>query len=60
MNKIHIPIRCVHLETVFEGSTRTNYALLEPTGDYIRGRDSTLAVAREKIALPVMVLPATE
>jgi hypothetical protein len=33
VNKIHIPIRSVHLETVFEGSERTNYALLEPSGD---------------------------
>lgn len=33
MNKIHIPIRQVHLETVFEGSDRTTYALLEPTGN---------------------------
>lgn len=33
MNKIHIPIRSVHIETVFEGSERTCYALLEPTGD---------------------------
>jgi hypothetical protein len=33
MNKIHIPIRNVHLETVFESSARTSYALLEPTGD---------------------------
>ena len=32
MNKIHIPIRQVHLETVFEGRERTTYALLEPTG----------------------------
>jgi hypothetical protein len=33
VNKIHIPIRSVHLETVFEGKERTTYALLEPTGD---------------------------
>jgi PilZ domain len=33
VNKIHIPIRSVHLETVFERSDRTTYALLEPTGD---------------------------
>ncbi|MET0385393.1 MAG: hypothetical protein ABW321_05515 [Polyangiales bacterium] len=33
MNKIHIPIRGVHLETVFDGSERTMYALLEPAGD---------------------------
>ena len=33
MNKIHIPIRQVHLETVFEGRDRTTYALLEPAGD---------------------------
>ncbi len=42
MNKIHIPIRAVHLETVFEGKAdaavvgsgaRTSYALLEPVGD---------------------------
>lgn len=33
MNTIHIPIRAVHLETVFEGTSRTSYALLEPTGD---------------------------
>ena len=33
MNKIHIPIRQVHLETVFEGRERTTYALLEPTGN---------------------------
>ena len=33
MNKIHIPIRNVHLETVFEGRERTTYALLEPAGD---------------------------
>jgi hypothetical protein len=33
LNKIHIPIRNVHLETVFEGRDRTTYALLEPTGD---------------------------
>lgn len=33
MNKIHIPIRNVHLETVFEGSVRTTYALLEPAGE---------------------------
>lgn len=33
MNKIHIPIKNVHLETVFEKSDRTNYALLQPAGD---------------------------
>jgi hypothetical protein len=33
LNKIHIPIRSVHLETVFEGTTRATYALLEPAGD---------------------------
>lgn len=33
MNKIHIPIRNVHLETVFEKSDRTNYALLQPAGE---------------------------
>ena len=33
VNKIHIPIRSVHLETVFERSERTTYALLEPAGD---------------------------
>jgi hypothetical protein len=33
VNKIHIPIRQVHLETVFEGRERTTYALLEPTGN---------------------------
>jgi hypothetical protein len=33
LNKIHIPIRNVHLETVFEGRERTTYALLEPAGD---------------------------
>lgn len=33
MNKIHIPIRSVHLETVFEKAERTAYALLEPAGD---------------------------
>jgi hypothetical protein len=33
VNKIHIPIRSVHLETVFDGVDRTTYALLEPTGD---------------------------
>lgn len=33
MNKIHVPIRSVHLETVFERRDRTNYALLEPAGD---------------------------
>ncbi|MEY4582766.1 MAG: hypothetical protein RL701_7469 [Pseudomonadota bacterium] len=33
MNKIHIPVRNVHLETVFEGNERTLYALLEPAGD---------------------------
>lgn len=33
MNKIHIPVRNVHLETVFEKSERTTYALLEPAGD---------------------------
>lgn len=33
MNKIHIPIRSVHLETVFERRERTVYALLEPAGD---------------------------
>jgi hypothetical protein len=33
LNKIHIPIRNVHLETVFEGPARTTYALLEPAGD---------------------------
>jgi hypothetical protein len=33
MNKIHIPIRSVHLETVFEGEERAQYALLEPAGD---------------------------
>jgi hypothetical protein len=32
LNKIHIPIRSVHLETVFEGGERTTYALLEPAG----------------------------
>ena len=33
MNKIHIPIRSVHLETVFERKQRTTYALLEPSGE---------------------------
>jgi hypothetical protein len=33
LNKIHIPIRNVHLETVFEGRERTTYVLLEPAGD---------------------------
>jgi hypothetical protein len=33
LNKIHIPIRSVHLETVFERKQRTTYALLEPSGD---------------------------
>jgi hypothetical protein len=33
LNKIHIPIRSVHLETVFERKQRTTYALLEPTGE---------------------------
>jgi hypothetical protein len=33
VNKIHIPIKNVHLETVFEKSDRTNYALLQPAGD---------------------------
>ena len=33
MNKIHIPIRSVDLETVFEGGKRSTYALLEPVGD---------------------------
>jgi hypothetical protein len=33
LNKIHISIRNVHLETVFEGRDRTTYALLEPAGD---------------------------
>jgi hypothetical protein len=33
MNKIHIPIRSVDLETVFEHGQRTTYALLEPVGD---------------------------
>lgn len=33
MNKIYIPIRSVHLETVFERHERTVYALLEPAGD---------------------------
>lgn len=32
MNKIHIPVRHVHLETVFEKTARTTYALLEPAG----------------------------
>lgn len=33
MNKIHIPIRSVHLETVFERTQRTTYALLDPCGE---------------------------
>jgi hypothetical protein len=33
VNKIHIPIKNVHLETVFERSDRTNYALLQPAGE---------------------------
>jgi hypothetical protein len=33
MNKIHIPIRSVHLETVFESNLRTSYALLQPAGE---------------------------
>lgn len=33
MNKIHIPVKNVHLETVFEKSDRTNYALLQPAGE---------------------------
>ena len=33
MNKIHIPIKNVHLETVFERDSRTTYALLQPAGD---------------------------
>jgi hypothetical protein len=33
LNKIHIPIRSVHLETVFERTERTTYALLQPTGE---------------------------
>ncbi len=33
MNKIHIPIRSVGLETVFEHGGRTTYALLEPVGE---------------------------
>jgi len=33
VNKIHLPIRQVHLETVFEGRDRTTYALLVPAGD---------------------------
>jgi hypothetical protein len=33
LNKIHIPIRSVHLETVFEGAQRTTYALLQPAGE---------------------------
>jgi hypothetical protein len=33
LNKIHIPIRSVHLETVFERKQRTTYALLEPSGE---------------------------
>lgn len=33
MNKIHIPIRSVHLETVFERKQRTTYALLDPSGE---------------------------
>jgi hypothetical protein len=33
LNKIHIPIRNVHLETVFEKHLRTTYALLEPAGE---------------------------
>lgn len=32
MNQIHIPIREVHLETVFEKGRQTQYALLEPEG----------------------------
>jgi hypothetical protein len=33
LNKIHIPIRSVHLETVFESTQRTTYALLQPAGE---------------------------
>jgi len=33
VNKIHIPVRHVHLETVFDGGERTRYALLEPAND---------------------------
>jgi hypothetical protein len=33
MNKILIPIRSVHLETVFEPRERTLYVLLEPVGE---------------------------
>jgi hypothetical protein len=33
VNKIHIPIRNVDLETVFEAGKRATYALLEPVGD---------------------------
>ena len=33
MNQLFIPIARVHLETVFERGSRTEYALLEPQGD---------------------------
>jgi hypothetical protein len=33
VNKIHIPIKNVHLETVFERNSRTTYALLQPAGE---------------------------
>jgi hypothetical protein len=43
LNKIHIPIRSVHLETVFERRERTVYVLLQPAGDVtplrIKARD---------------------
>jgi hypothetical protein len=33
VNKIHIAIKNVHLETVFEHNSRTTYALLQPAGE---------------------------
>lgn len=32
MNEIHVPIEEVHLETVFEGGEKREYALLQPSG----------------------------
>ncbi len=49
MNKIHIPIRSVHLETVFESGSRTVYALLEPAGDVTPLRVK-MADFREKLS----------
>jgi hypothetical protein len=49
VNHIHIPIRAVHIETVFEGTTRTSYALLEPSGDVTPLR-VTVADFRHKLA----------